>query len=275
MTDRVLFEKANQLRVDVARMIGPEKVGHLGGACSLADVVTVLYYEVMNHRPNEPLWPQRDRFLLSKGHGALIQYAALCDLEYFEKKEAATLKQLGSRLQGHPDMRKLPGIEANTGSLGQGLSIAAGMAAGLRLDGLASRVYCCVGDGEMAEGQIWEAAMAASAYTLDNLCVVADMNGLQATGTVADRFDIRPYDQKWEAFGWHVINCDGHDMAALRDAFALAKKTKGRPSIILAKTIKGKGFAFAENVVSFHNGAMTREQYEQAVDGEGINHASI
>lgn len=268
MTTAELTAKAAQLRRDVARMIGPEKVGHLGGSCSLADVVTVLYYGVMRHDPVRPNWPARDRFLLSKGHAALIQYAALGDLGYYPREEEATLKQLGSRLQGHPDMRKLPGIEANTGSLGQGLSIAAGMAAGLRLDGLDSRVYCCVGDGEMAEGQIWEAAMAAAAFGLDNLTAVVDANGLQATGAIAERFDTRPHEAKWAAFGWHTVLCDGHDIDALRAAFQQCIAHKGRPSVILASTVKGKGFGFAENVAAFHNGAMTLEQYGQAVGGE-------
>ncbi len=265
MTTGELQKKAAQLRRDVAAMIGPEKVGHLGGSCSLADIVTVLYYDVMRVNPLEPNWEERDRFLLSKGHAALIQYAALGDLGFFPREEEATLKTLGSRLQGHPDMRKLPGIEANTGSLGQGLSIAAGMAAGLKLNGQEARVYCCVGDGEQAEGQIWEAAMAAAAFKLDNLTAVVDVNGLQATGAVAERFDTRPYNEKWAAFNWHVLEIDGHDIDQIREAFYTARETKGKPTVILARTIKGKGFAFAENVVSFHNGAMTKEQYAQAM----------
>ncbi len=270
MTTEELKAKARQLRRDVAAMIGPEKVGHLGGSCSLADIVTVLYYDVMRIRPYEPEWEDRDRFLLSKGHAALIQYAALGDLSYFPREEEGTLKTLGSRLQGHPDMRKLPGIEANTGSLGQGLSIAAGMAAGLRLDGRDARVYCCVGDGEQAEGQIWEAAMAAAAFKLDNLTAIVDINGLQATGTVPERFDTRPYLEKWESFGWNVIEIDGHDMESILEGFAVARETKGRPTVLLAKTVKGKGFSFAENVVSFHNGAMTKEQFELAMSEGGV-----
>ena len=268
MTNEALRAKAAQLRRDVARMIGPEKVGHLGGSCSLADIVTVLYYGVMRHDPARPDWEERDRFLLSKGHAALIQYAALGDLGYYPREEQATLKALGSRLQGHPDMRRLPGIEANTGSLGQGLSIACGMAAGLRLSGLASRVYCCVGDGEMAEGQIWEAALSASAFALANLTVFVDVNGLQATGAIRDRFNTQPHAEKWRAFGWHVETCDGHDVEAIRAAIRACHSQKEKPSAILAETVKGKGFAFAENNVAFHNGAMTREQYKMAVGGE-------
>lgn len=263
-----LQAKAAQLRKDVARMIGPGKVGHLGGSCSLADIVTVLYYDVMRLDPANPAWPQRDRFLLSKGHAALIQYAALGDLGYFPKEEESTLKKLGSRLQGHPDLRKLPGIEANTGSLGQGLSMAAGMAAGLKIDKIDANVYCCVGDGELAEGQIWEAVMAAGIFKLNNLTAIVDVNGLQATGPVKDRFDSRPYREKFEAFGWNVIEVDGHDIDSLKAAFLLARSEKEKPTVLLAKTVKGKGFPFAENVVSFHNGQMTQEQFDQAMAQE-------
>lgn len=268
MTTAELRAKAAQLRRDVARMIGPDKPGHLGGSCSLADIVTVLYYDVMRQDPKRPDWEARDRFLLSKGHAALIQYAALGDLGYFPREEEATLKTLGSRLQGHPDMRKLPGIEANTGSLGQGLSIACGMAAGLRLSGLDSCVYCCVGDGELAEGQIWEAAMAAGAFALDRLTAFVDVNGLQATGAIADRFATQPYAEKWSAFGWHVETCDGHDIEAIQAAIHACHAVSARPSVILARTVKGKGFAFAENNAAFHNGAMTCEQYQQAIGGD-------
>lgn len=267
LTTEALQKKAKELRLDVARMIGPERVGHLGGSCSLADIVTVLYYKLMRHRPSEPQWPDRDRFLLSKGHAALIQYAALGDLGYYPKEWQRTLKDLGSPLQGHPDMHKLPGVEANTGSLGQGLSIAAGMAAGLRLDGRDARVYCCVGDGEMAEGQIWEAAMAAAAFKLDNLCAIIDINGIQATGSIEERFDTRPYQGKWASFGWHTVEIDGHDMDQILKAFAQAAATKGKPTAILARTVKGKGFPFAENNVAFHNGAMSKEQFDAAMAG--------
>ena len=265
MDTLALQQKAKQLRKDVAAMIGPEKVGHLGGSCSLADIVTVLYYDVMKLDPKQPDMPDRDRFLLSKGHAALIQYAALGDLGYYDREEEKTLKKLGSRLQGHPDLRKLTGIEANTGSLGQGLSMAAGMAAGLRLDGSPARVYCCCGDGELAEGQIWEAVMAAGIFKLSNLTAIVDMNGLQATGPVKERFDSSPYREKFEAFRWNVIEVDGHDIDDLKAAYRLAISEKERPTVLLARTVKGKGFAFAENVVGFHNGKMTQEQYEEAM----------
>lgn len=265
MDNQALREKALQLRKDVARMIGAGKAGHLGGSCSLADIVTYLYYEEMNIDPADPNKPDRDRFLLSKGHAALIQYAALGDLGFYPREEEKTLKTLGSRLQGHPDLRKLPGIEANTGSLGQGISMAAGMAAGLRIDHLPSRVYCCLGDGELAEGQVWEAFMSAGVYKLSNLCAVLDLNGLQATGPVCERFDSSPYKEKMEAFRWHVIEIDGHDFDQIRAAFQAAKEVKDKPTAILAHTVKGKGFAFAENVVGFHNGSMTQEQLDVAL----------
>ena len=265
MDNQILQKKALQLRKDVARMIGAGKAGHLGGSCSLADIVTYLYYEEMKIDPSNPRLPDRDRFLLSKGHAALIQYAALGDLGFYPREEEKTLKALGSHLQGHPDLRKLPGIEANTGSLGQGISMAAGMAAGRRMDHLPSRVYCCLGDGELAEGQVWEAFMAAGIFKLDNLCAILDLNKLQATGPVAERFDSSPYKEKLEAFRWHVIEIDGHDFDQIRSAFRKAKEIHGQPTAILAHTVKGKGFAFAENVVGFHNGSMTQEQLDAAL----------
>ena len=265
MENLALQKKALQLRKDVARMIGVGKVGHLGGSCSLADIATYLYYEEMKLDPRDPQMPDRDRFLLSKGHAALIQYAALGDLGFYSREEESTLKQLGSRLQGHPDLKKLPGIEANTGSLGQGISMAAGMAAGLRIDHSPARVYCALGDGELAEGQVWEELMAAGVYKLSNLCAIVDLNGLQATGPVAERFDSSPYKEKFEAFRWHVIEIDGHDFDQIRAAFRAARAEKEKPTAILAHTVKGKGFAFAENVVGFHNGALTQEQLDAAL----------
>ena len=272
MDNTELKNKAMKLRKDVVRMIGVGRTGHLGGSCSLADIVTVLYYDEMRLDPKNPKMPDRDRFVLSKGHSALIQYAVLGDLGFFPYEEEKTLKRLKSRLQGHPDLRKLPGIEANTGSLGQGLSIAAGMAMGLKLDKLPSRVYCCVGDGELAEGQIWEALMAASVYKLNNLCAIIDLNGLQATGPVHERFDTAPYREKFEAFRWNVVEIDGHDIAAIKNALKAARAETERPTAILAHTVKGKGFPFAENRVCFHNGIMTQEQYNAAINlAEGDN----
>jgi transketolase len=259
-----LEQMANKIRYDIVKMIGVGKAGHLGGSCSIAEIVAVLYFHKMRHDPADPKWTERDRFILSKGHSALAQYAALAEAGYFSKDELNTLKQLGSMLQGHPDLKKTPGVEANTGSLGQGLSIACGMAAGLKLDGLSSRVYCIIGDGEIAEGQIWEAAMAAAFYKLDNLTAFLDVNGIQATGPVALRFDTNPLDVKWKAFGWHVIEIDGHDVGQIINAVDSAERIKGKPTIILARTTKGKGIPFAENNAAFHNGIMTEEQYQYA-----------
>lgn len=258
--------KAKRLRRHVVNMIGVGPVGHLGGSCSLADIVTVLYFHTMKINPTNPKDGDRDIFLLSKGHAALIQYAALAEAGYFPMEELNRVKTLGSMLQGHPDMNKTPGIEANTGSLGQGLSIANGIALGLRLNKSSHRVYVAIGDGEITEGQIWEAAMASSFYKLDNLTAILDKNKLQATGPIVERFNSNPLKEKWEAFGWNVIEIDGHDISKIADAFDAAKNVKGRPTLLLANTVKGKGISFAENVVSFHNGALTQEQYETAIE---------
>jgi transketolase len=259
-----LERMACMIRLDIVQMVGVGQRGHLGGSCSIADVVTALYFSKMRHDPANPSWPDRDRFLLSKGHAALVQYAALAECGYFPKEALLTVKRCGSMLQGHPDLKSTPGIEANTGSLGQGLSIACGIAAGLRIDGRSSRVYCVVGDGELAEGQIWEAAMAASAYKLDNLVVILDRNGLQAMGPIVERFNTNPLPEKWRAFGWHVAEIDGHDMNGIVGALDDVDGIKGKPKMIIARTIKGAGIAFAENRVEFHNGLLDQAQYEAA-----------
>lgn len=257
---------SRKIRYDIIKMIGYGKTGHFGGAFSITDVVAVLYFEKMKHDPKNPKWENRDRFLLSKGHSAPVQYAALAEAGYFPTEELLSLKKLGSKLQGHPDIRKkLPGLEANTGSLGQGLSIAAGMAAGLKLDKKNSKVYVVLGDGEIAEGQIWEAAMSASFYKLDNLVAILDKNTLQATGRVSERFNSDPMVEKFESFGWHVIECNGHDINEIIDAFRMADNVNGKPVLLIAHTIKGKGVSFMEDDVAYHNGAMTKEQYELAV----------
>lgn len=263
---RALERHAREIRKDIVRMIGVGHAGHLGGSCSLADIVSVLYFHKMRHDPANPQMPDRDRFLLSKGHAAIVQYAALMECGYFDKESnIGTLKQLGTHLQGHPDMRKLVGIEANTGSLGQGVSLAAGMAAGLRQSGIPARVYVAVGDGELAEGQLWEAFMAASNFKLDNLRVIIDRNGLQATGKTTERFNIGSIEDKMRAFGFEVMTINGHDLDAIAQALDDADNVKGRPVCIVADTVKGKGISFAENVVSFHNGTLTQEQYDQAL----------
>jgi len=265
MDHEALKEKARKIRTHIIRMIGVGKKGHLGGSCSIADVVAALYFHKMRLDPKNPRWVKRDRFLLSKGHAALAQYAALAELGFFPDAELDTVKKLGARLQGHPDMTDTPGIEANTGSLGQGLSIACGMAAGLRIDGSKSRVYCVVGDGEMDEGQIWEAAMAASVYKLDNLVAILDKNGIMATGAIEERFDSNPVVEKWKAFGWWVKEIDGHDMEAIVEVLDEADGVLGQPKIIIAYTVKGKGVSFAEHQAAFHNGLLTQEQYDQAL----------
>ena len=270
MSDQAQVKKIEQLaariRKDIVEMLGNEgHVGHLGGSCSSTDIVATLYGYKMKLDPKNPRWEDRDRFLFSKGHSCLAQYGALAELGYFPKEKIHTVKSLGSILQGHPDVNKTPGVEANTGSLGQGLSIANGIALALRLDNKSNKVYCIIGDGELAEGQIWEAAMAAKNFKLDNVVAIVDQNGLQATGATIDRFDTSPLPEKWISFGWEVIEINGHDIPQLIDAFDKADSIKGKPTCIIAHTTKGKGVSFAENVVGFHNGSLTKEQYETAI----------
>jgi len=252
------------LRADVVRMIGVGKAGHLGGSCSLAEIVAALYFGKMHFDPKALADPCRDRFLLSKGHSVLIQYAALVELGVIPREELEKVKTLAGKLQGHPDMMT-PGIEAVTGSLGQGLSIGVGMALALRLTKRPSRVYVIMGDGEMAEGQLWEAAMAAARYGLDSITGILDRNRIQATGPTKEIFDIPNLPEKWRAFGWNVLNVDGHDVGAILDALDEAAARKGAPTVIVADTVKGKGVSFAENSAAFHNAALTREQFDKAL----------
>lgn len=261
-----LEKKANMLRLDVVKMVGVGKPGHIGGSCSIADIVAVLYFYKMRHNPQDPKMENRHRLLLSKGHAAIIQYAALAECGYFDKAEITSLKRFGSRLQGHPDLTKLIGIEGNTGSLGQGLSMACGMAAGLKLDSIDSKVYCIIGDGEIAEGQIWEACMAAKNFKLDNLCVILDKNNLQASGSVVSTFDSNPHRQKFESFGFEVLEIDGHNIQQIIDALEKADRIKGKPTCIIANTVKGKGIPFAERNYAYHNGTMTQEEYNLAIE---------
>ena len=262
-----LEDKAVLLRKNVIISMGVNYPGHLGGSFSAADVVAALYFHKMRHDPTNRYDPMRDRFILSKGHIAILQYAALAEAGYFPKEDLQNTKTLSSYLQGHPDLEKSEhiGIEAGTGSLGQGLSIGVGMALGLRLDGLPSRVYVVLGDGELAEGQVWEAAMSASAYKLDRLVAIVDKNGKQAQGTVKDRFDLHPIAEKWTAFGWKVIEIDGHCMEdILRGLYA--SDDSDRPVVIISSTIKGKGLEIAEtHPVGMHNAPLTKEQYENAL----------
>lgn len=262
---RKIRAKAIDIRADIIEMIPHGKVGHLGGSCSIADVAAALYFEHMKVY-EDPKDPRRDRCIFSKGHAVLAQYACLAELKYFDRSELAKVKTIGGILQGHPDMDLTPGIEAVTGSLGQGLSIALGTSLGLKLDGSDSRVYVIIGDGEQAEGQIWEAAMAASAYKADNLCAILDYNKLQATDATDRILPIGNLTEKWGSFGWHVIDIDGHDAAAILAALDEAKRTKGMPTMIIARTVKGKGFPFAENLVKYHNGAISEQEQEQALE---------
>jgi transketolase len=252
------------LRADVVKMIGVGKAGHLGGSCSLAEIVAALYFAKMRFDPKAINDPSRDRFLLSKGHSVLIQYASLVELGVIPREEILKVKTLAGKLQGHPDMMT-PGMEAVTGSLGQGLSISVGMALALRLAKSSSRVYVIMGDGELAEGQLWEAAMAASRYKLDSITAILDRNRIQATGPTKEIFDIPNLEDKWRAFGWNVLNVDGHNVGAVLDVLDKAAAIKGGPTIIVADTIKGKGVSFAENTAAFHNGIMTQEQYDKAL----------
>lgn len=261
-----LTAKAQQLRKDVIISIGVGVAGHVGGSCSAADLITALYFYKMKHDPKNPKMEDRDRLLLSKGHVAILQYAALAEAGYFPVDDLQHTKEIGFHLQGHPDVIKTPGIEAGTGSLGQGLSIGLGMALGQKLQGIDAKTYVLCGDGEIAEGQIWEAAMAAVNFKADNLVAIVDHNKLQANGRIEDRFDTLPLIPKWKGFGWNVIEIDGHNMEEILTALDEADTVKGVPTVIVANTVKGKGVSFAENVVGYHNGTLTEETYKQALE---------
>jgi transketolase len=263
---RQLEDKAKKIRRSIIRMLGEAGSGHPGGSLSAADIVTALYFYVLRIRPEEPSWPERDRFILSKGHAAPVLYAALAERGFFPKEELLTLRKLGSRLQGHPDMTKLPGVEMSTGSLGQGLSVANGMALAGKLDGKGYRVYVLLGDGEVQEGMVWEAAMAASHYRLDNLTAILDHNKLQIDGPTSQVMSPEPLAAKWRAFGWHVLEISGHDLGQVLDALEEAKKTKGKPTMIIANTVKGKGVSFMENQVDWHGVAPKPEQVARALE---------
>ncbi|WP_332445986.1 transketolase [Sphaerochaeta sp.] len=261
---RELQLKAIQVRANILEMIPPGKVGHLGGSSSIADVMAALYFHTMHVNKHDPKDPKRDRLIMSKGHAVLVQYACLAELGYFDRSELGKVKTFNGMLQGHPDMDRTPGIEAVTGSLGQGLSVSLGLALGLRLDESESRVYTILGDGELAEGQIWEAVMAAKVYKASNLTAVVDWNGVQATSTTAEIFPIENLAEKWKAFGWNVIEIDGHDMEQILGALDAAKAYTAGPSVILAHTVKGKCFPFAEGKAKYHNAAMSEDEYKIA-----------
>ena len=260
-----LKEKAKEIRKSIVSMITEAKSGHPGGSLSATDILTALYFSEMNVDPTNPKMKGRDRFVLSKGHAAPAIYATLAEKGYFSKDELMTLRKFGSRLQGHPDMKKLPGIEISTGSLGQGLSVANGMALNAKIFDENYRTYVVLGDGEIQEGQIWEAAMTAAHYKLDNLCAFLDSNNLQIDGNVTEIKGVEPLDKKWEAFGWNVIKIDGHDFEQIFSALDKARECKGKPTMIIAKTIKGKGVSFMENVCGFHGVAPTLEELERAL----------
>jgi transketolase len=260
-----LQEKARELRVDIIKMLHRSKSGHTGGSLSVIDMVTVLYYHKMRHKAEDPHWQGRDRLVLSKGHAAPAQYVALADSGYFPKEDLQMLRQLGSHLQGHPDSKGTPGVEVCTGSLGQGLSMANGMALGLRLNKSSSRVYAILGDGELQEGQVWEALMAAAHYRIDNICILIDANGLQIDGEEAKVMNVEPIAEKLRSFGCHVLEIDGHDVAAIIAALDEAETVKGQPTAIVARTVKGKGVSFFENKASYHGVTPSDEELPRAL----------
>jgi len=256
---------ANEIRKGIIEAVYNANSGHPGGSLSIAEILAVLYFNQMNIDEKNPCAKGRDRLVLSKGHTSPALYSALALKGFFDIKELTKFRNVNSNLQGHPDMRKVPGVDASTGSLGQGLSIANGMALASKMDSEGIRVYCICGDGEIQEGQIWEAAMTSSHYKLDNLCVIVDNNNLQIDGKVSDVMSVYPIDEKFKSFGFETINVDGHNIPELIKAFEQAKKTKGKPTAIIANTIKGKGVSFMENEAGWHGKAPDEEQYMQAM----------
>ena len=253
---------AKNIRSSIVSMVTEAQSGHPGGSLSAADILTALYFAEMNVNPQNPQQADRDRFVLSKGHAAPVLYATLAEKGFFPKEELLTLRKINSRLQGHPSMKSLPGIDMSTGSLGQGLSVAAGMALAARLDDSDHRVYTILGDGELEEGMVWEGAMFAAHYKLDNLTAFVDFNGLQIDGPVSEVLSPLPIPEKWQAFNWNVIVIDGHDMNEIYDAIQTAKTVKGKPTMIVAKTVKGKGVCEMENIADWHGKAPTQAQCE-------------
>jgi transketolase len=256
---------AKQVRREIVEMTGAAKSGHPGGSLSATDILVTLYFGVMRHDPRNPHWPDRDRFILSKGHAAPVLYAVLAEAGYAPLDQLKTLRKLGSMYQGHPDVRFLPVLEASTGSLGQGVSLALGMGLAAHLNGSPSRTYVMLGDGEIQEGQVWEGAMFGAFHKADNICAIVDYNHIQLDGFVKDIMEVEPLADKWRAFGWHTIETDGHDIPALQSAFAEAAATKGKPTAIVAHTIKGKGVSFMENNPKFHGVAPTPEEVTRAL----------
>ena len=268
ITETLALEKiANNVRMDILEEVYNAKSGHIGGAFSIADILTVLYFNEMNIDAKSPYSPDRDRLVLSKGHASAALYAVLAEKGYIDKEELKTFRNIDSNLQGHPDMNKVPGVDMTTGSLGQGLSVANGMALSSKLDSRGYRVYCILGDGELQEGQVWEAAMTAEKYQLDNLCVIIDANELQLTDTTMNVKGINQNDieQKFRAFGFQTVVIDGHNIESIIRALTIAEMTKGKPTAIICKTIKGKGVSFMENQIDWHGKAPNDEEYKIAM----------
>lgn len=267
---RDLDAKAQLIRRDIIKMLTEAGSGHPGGSLSSVEIVTALFFHVLRLKPEDPEWSERDRFILSKGHAAPLLYAALAERGFFPKEELLTLRKLGTRLQGHPAKGQLPGVEASTGSLGQGLSMGLGTALAAKLDQRDYRVYVLLGDGECEEGQVWEAAMAAAHYKADNLTAVLDYNGLQIDGAIDEVMSPLPFPDKWRSFGWAVREVDGHDFTDLIDAFNWAAGIENQPSMIIAKTVKGKGVSFMENEAGWHGKAPDAKLASQALDEIGV-----
>jgi transketolase len=262
---RSLKDRARRMRIDIVKTLHGCGSGHTGGSLSATDIMTALYFYKMKYDPKKPDWKGRDYFILSKGHAAPVLYTTLAHAGFFETSELCTLRKLGSRLQGHPDSKYLPGVEISTGSLGQGLSVACGIALSQKLDKATNRVYAVLGDGELQEGQIWEAAMTGAHYKLDNLCVLIDNNGLQIDGPVAKVMGVEPITDKWRAFGWDVQDIDGHDMTQIVAALDKAETVKGKPTAIVCRTVKGKGSTCFEGKVEFHGTTPSKEELETAL----------
>jgi transketolase len=260
-----LQKMARKLRRHVITMIATAGSGHPGGSLSAADIITALYFKVLRYKPEDPHWADRDRFILSKGHAAPILYAALAEAGYFPVSELATLRKLDSRLQGHTDMKLTPGVEMSAGSLGMGLSFGIGTALAARLDSKTYRTYVLLSDGECEEGQTWEAVLSGAHFRLDNMTVIVDNNGIQLSGRTCDIMSLDPLTQKWQAFGWHTVEIDGHNFDQILSACQKAEKQKGMPTVVLARTVKGKGVSFMENNVAFHGKAPTPEEAERAL----------
>ena len=260
-----LKEIAKRIRRNIIEEVYSAQSGHPGGALSCAYILKALYYNQMNINPEKPDDESRDRFVLSKGHASAALYATLAERGYFSKEELANFRKIGERLQGHPDMKHIPGVDMSAGSLGQGLSVANGMALSSKMDGKGFRVYCLLGDGEIEEGQVWEAAMTSAHYKLDNLCVIVDNNKLQIDGSVEEVMSVYPIKEKFESFGFEVFEVDGNNIDSLITVFQKAKTVKGKPTVIVAKTIKGKGISFMENQVGWHGKAPSEEQYLEAM----------